>query len=93
LHGGVAYRSFPSGHSARTVAALSVVWIAYRKWRWACVLAVVAEAVGLIGMNYHFFGDVVAGGFTGGIVGVYAAHFVGLKCVHSPGLSARPGSL
>ncbi len=83
LHGGVAYRSLPSGHTARTVAAASVVWIVYRRWRWACVLAVVAEAVGLVGMNYHFVGDVVAGGYTGAIVGVFTAHFFGLNSVHS----------
>jgi len=35
-------------------------------------------AVGLIGMNYHFVGDVVAGAFVGGLVGVCAARFAGL---------------
>jgi hypothetical protein len=25
-------------------------------------------------MDYHFVGDVIAGGFVGGFVGVYTAH-------------------
>ena len=37
---------------------------------WAGVPAV---AVGLLGMDYHFVGDVIAGGFVGGIVGTYTA--------------------
>jgi membrane-associated phospholipid phosphatase len=79
FHGGSAYGSFPSGHTARTLAVAIVVWTAYPRWRWACALASVAIAVGLIGMNYHFVGDVIAGGFVGGIVGAYAAHFAGLE--------------
>ncbi|HEY8503613.1 MAG TPA: phosphatase PAP2 family protein [Gemmataceae bacterium] len=84
FHGGSAYGSFPSGHTARTVAAAAVVWIAYPAWRWACVLASAAVAAGLIGMNYHFVGDVTAGGFVGGIVGAYAAHFAGLAGAPAP---------
>jgi membrane-associated phospholipid phosphatase len=76
--GGRGYQSFPSGHTARTLAAAAVVWIAYPWWRWAAVAASLAVAVGLIGMNYHFVGDVVAGGFIGGLVGTYTAACCGL---------------
>jgi hypothetical protein len=38
----------------------------------------VAVAVGLLGIDYHFVGDVIAGGLVGGIVGAYAAHYTGL---------------
>jgi membrane-associated phospholipid phosphatase len=65
------YRSFPSGHTARTVAVAAVVWIAYPNLRWLCILASVIEGVALIGMNYHFVGDVVGGGFLGGVVGAW----------------------
>jgi membrane-associated phospholipid phosphatase len=78
FHGGSAYMSFPSGHTARTLAVAAVVWIAYPKWRWACVLAAAVVAVGLLGMDYHFVGDVIAGGFVGGIVGAYTATYAGL---------------
>ena len=70
---GRAYGSFPSGHTARTAAAASVFWLAYPRGRWACALVVAVEGAALVGMNYHFVGDVVAGGFVGGVVGVYAS--------------------
>jgi len=72
------YDSFPSGHTTRTVAIAAVYWVAYPRWRWLGVLATAAVVVGLIGMNYHFVGDTVAGAFVGGLVGVYAAHFARL---------------
>ncbi len=78
FHSGSAYGSFPSGHTARTVAMMSVVWIACPKWRWICVVAVLAEIVGLLGMDYHFVGDIVGGGFVGGTVAAYVAVCLGL---------------
>jgi membrane-associated phospholipid phosphatase len=85
FHGGRAFGSFPSGHTARTLAAATVVWLAYPRWRWACVLASSAVPVGLIGMDYHFVSDVIAGGFLGAIVGVYTACLCGLP-------ASRPGT-
>ncbi len=86
FHAGSAYGSFPSGHTARTAAAAAVFWLAYPRWRWACALAVAVEGLALVGMDYHFVGDVVAGGFVGGIVGVYAAQCAGVggEPEHSP---------
>jgi membrane-associated phospholipid phosphatase len=78
FHGGIGFESFPSGHSARTLAVAGVAWIGYPRWRWVCVLAAVLVALGLVGMNYHFVGDVIAGGFVGGIVAMYVAHFCGV---------------
>jgi membrane-associated phospholipid phosphatase len=65
FHGGHGYASFPSGHTAVTCAVISVLWIYYPAWRWLYVLAVLAVALGLIGANYHFVSDVIAGGFVG----------------------------
>lgn len=84
FHGGSAYGSFPSGHAARMLAVAAIVWIAYPRWQWACVLVAVAVAAGLLGMNYHFAGDVIAGAFVGGIVGAFTAHFCGLREECSP---------
>jgi membrane-associated phospholipid phosphatase len=78
FHAGRAYGSFPSGHTARTLAAVAVVWVAYPWWRWACAATSLAVPVGLIGMDYHFVGDVIAGGFLGAIVGTYTACLCGL---------------
>ena len=38
FHAGVVYGSFPSGHTARTTAFVSVVWLAYPRLRWVCAL-------------------------------------------------------
>jgi membrane-associated phospholipid phosphatase len=65
FHGGHAYAAFPSGHTAVTTAVIAVLWIYYPKWRWLYVLAVATVTIGLIGANYHFVSDVIAGGFVG----------------------------
>jgi membrane-associated phospholipid phosphatase len=90
FHGGSAYGSFPSGHTARTLAVAAVVWIVFPRWRWGCVLASAAIAVGLVGMNYHFVGDVIAGGFVGGIVGTYTAHCCGFSDTAGPAPQPAP---
>jgi membrane-associated phospholipid phosphatase len=85
------YDSFPSGHTARTVAIVSIVWIACSNWlvRGLCILATALVVIGLIGMDYHFVGDCVAGGCVGGIVGMYTTHFCGLR--PQPALTCRAG--
>lgn len=72
------YDSFPSGHTARTVGILTVFWSAFPRWpvRAFCILATCAVVSGLIVNNYHFVGDVIAGGFVGGILGMYFTHAV-----------------
>jgi len=82
FHGSLVYGSFPSGHTARVLAIVAVYWIAYPRWRWAGVLATAAVVVGLVGMNYHFVGDTIAGGVVGGLVGMYTAHFCRLTREH-----------
>lgn len=81
---GSAYGSFPSGHMARVLGFTAVVWIAYPWWRWACVLAALATAAGLLGMNYHFVSDVIAGSFLGSIVGMCVGHFAGVRWAIEP---------
>ena len=65
FHGGPGYASFPSGHTTVTCALISVLWVLYPYWRPFYAAIVLAVAVGLIGANYHFLSDVVAGGFLG----------------------------
>src|SRR5262245_9347805 len=91
FHGVAAYGSFPSGHTARAAAVAAVYWAAYPGWRWACALGPAAVGVGLVGMDYHFVGDVVAGGLVGGLVGAYTAHFFALDEGRKSGAPDRPG--
>lgn len=65
FHGGTGWESFPSGHTAVTLAIVTVLWIRHPVLKPALILAVAAVATGLVGMNYHFPGDVVAGAFVG----------------------------
>ncbi len=65
FHAGTAFESFPSGHTTAICAVISVLWISYPRWRVVYVLCVAAVAIGLLGANYHFLSDVIAGGFVG----------------------------
>jgi membrane-associated phospholipid phosphatase len=65
FHGGAGYASFPSGHTSVICAIISVLWILHPKLRALYLLLVLAITVGLIGANYHFLSDIVAGAFVG----------------------------
>jgi membrane-associated phospholipid phosphatase len=65
FHGGAGYSSFPSGHTTAICAVMSVLWICYPKFRAIYGLLIAAVAIALIGADYHFLSDVIAGGFLG----------------------------
>jgi len=65
FHGGRGYASFPSGHTTVVCAAMTVLWFLYPRWRPLWVLIAIAVAVGLVGADYHFLADVIAGAFIG----------------------------
>jgi membrane-associated phospholipid phosphatase len=69
FNGGGAFNSFPSGHTTATLAVLSVLWICYPRFRPVYVVVALAVAIGLIGSNFHFLGDVVGGAFLGATIG------------------------
>jgi membrane-associated phospholipid phosphatase len=66
---GRAYESFPSGHTAAVCAAMSVLWLCYPRWRALYAVVVGLVVVGLLGSDFHFLGDIVAGGFVGASTG------------------------
>lgn len=69
FHGGAGYASFPSGHTTAICALVSVLWMMWpRGWPLYCAL-VLAVVVGLIGADYHFLSDIIAGGFLGTTIG------------------------
>jgi membrane-associated phospholipid phosphatase len=69
FHRGRAYESFPSGHTAAVCSAMSVLWLCYPRWRALYAIVVAAVVIGLIGSDFHFLGDIVAGAFVGASTG------------------------
>lgn len=78
FHGGWGWGSFPSGHTVAAMSFLAVPAIAYPKWRLACLILVLLEALALWAQDYHFFSDIVAGAFLGGAVALVASRIAGL---------------
>lgn len=69
FHRGRAYEAFPSGHTAAVCSAMSVLWQCYPHWRALYAVVVGLVVVGLLGSDFHFLGDIVAGGFVGASTG------------------------
>jgi membrane-associated phospholipid phosphatase len=65
FHGGPGFAAFPSGHMTAICAVMSVLWICYPRFRLLYAIAIAAVAVGLVAADFHFVGDVIAGGFLG----------------------------
>jgi membrane-associated phospholipid phosphatase len=74
FHGGRGYASFPSGHTTAISALAGAVWFLWPQWRWGGVALVLAVAIGLLGSNYHWLSDIIAGTIVGGATGAAAAH-------------------
>lgn len=73
FHGGAGWASFPSGHETLVCAVAGCLWTLAPRLRPLCVVAVLAIAIGLLGADYHWLSDVLAGGLLGWLVGVLAA--------------------
>jgi membrane-associated phospholipid phosphatase len=65
FHGGPGFAAFPSGHATAVCAVMSVLWLCYPRFRLFYAAAIVAVAVALVVADFHFLGDVIAGGFLG----------------------------
>ena len=66
---GPGYESFPSGHTTAVVAVMSVLWICYPRLRILYAAIGAAVVIGLIGANFHFLSDCIAGAFIGASTG------------------------
>src|SRR3984957_17510727 len=65
FHGGGGFASFPPGPTTMIFTVMTVLWICYPRFRPVYALCMAAVAVGLVGANFHFLSDVIAGGFLG----------------------------
>jgi membrane-associated phospholipid phosphatase len=79
FHGGQAYQSFPSGHMTAICAVASVLWAYYPRFRVVYVLVVLAALVGLVGANFHFLSDTIAGAFLGVSTGLMATKLLRMR--------------
>jgi membrane-associated phospholipid phosphatase len=50
-------------------AVISVLWIYYPKFRVLYAIIVAAVAIGLLGADYHFVSDIIAGTMLGTVTG------------------------
>jgi membrane-associated phospholipid phosphatase len=73
FHGGQGYASFPSGHTTAITAFAGALWFLCPKMRWLGVALAVAVVIGLLGADYHWLSDILAGGVLGGTTGMAAA--------------------
>ncbi len=73
FQGGQAYASFPSGHTAAMSALAGAVWFLWPKLRWLGVVLVMTVVIGLLGADYHWLSDILAGAILGGATGAAAA--------------------
>lgn len=70
FHGGQGFASFPSGHTTVITAPCAALWrdMAALRPAWLCLPALVA--LGLLGCDYHFLSDCIAGALLGAACGV-----------------------
>ena len=73
FHGGQAYQSFPSGHMTAICTLASVLWIYYPRLRPIYFVGTLAALFGLVGANFHFLSDTIAGAFVGASTGLMTA--------------------
>lgn len=69
MQGGGALNAFPSGHMATNCAVLAVLWLWYPRFKVYYLIGGLGAGAGLVGANYHFLGDVIAGAFVGASIG------------------------
>ncbi len=72
--GGQGYASFPSGHTTAITAFAGSLWFLWPKLRWLGIVLTLAVVIGLLGADYHWLSDIIAGGILGGTTGAVAAN-------------------
>ena len=74
FHGGQGYASFPSGHTAAATAFAGSLWFLWPRLRWLGILLTLCVVIGLLGADYHWLSDIIAGGILGATTGAVAAN-------------------
>ena len=58
---------------------ISILWLSRLKWRWLYAVVGGLMCLALVGLNYHFVGDVIAGAMLGSVTGVCTTRFFHLR--------------
>ena len=74
FHFGKAFDSFPSGHTTVIFAFMTVLWIMFPRLRWLAILCCASVIIGLMGCNFHFPSDIIAGALLGTISAIFVLH-------------------
>jgi membrane-associated phospholipid phosphatase len=73
------------------LAVAAVLWMSYPRYRAVYGLACGVMAAALVGLNFHFVGDVIAGGFLGATVGLLVLlSFPGLRAATTDHAVKKP---
>lgn len=75
FHGGPGWAAFPSGHTTIAFALASSLWFVWPRGRGLYALGAALVVVGLIGANYHWLSDIIAGAALGTAVGAVSAQY------------------
>ena len=73
---GRGYHAFPSGHMTAISVAMVSLALNWPRWKWLAPIPVALVAIGMIGANYPWVSDLIAGTFLGTAVAL-AAHRLG----------------
>lgn len=69
LRSGSPYQSFPSGHSVQAASVVAVMWSFYPRLRLVMLAGFAVMAGALMLGQWHFLGDILAGGLVGALAG------------------------
>lgn len=87
FHGDLEHASFPSGHTTVIFAVMTVLWIMYPRWRPFAIFWCSIVILGLLGCNFHFPSDILAGAFIGIISAVFVIHAMQIYAKNIEGCS------
>lgn len=90
LRRGAPFQSFPSGHSVQASAIIAVFWGFYPKLRGLMVAGFALIAVALMVGEWHYLGDIIAGGLVGTLGGIAVVRLWGLVRGKRPSIRPRP---
>jgi membrane-associated phospholipid phosphatase len=77
LHGGASFESFPSGHTTAISAPMAVLWARVPRYRLLWGVVIVVVVAGLLGADFHFVSDTIAGFLLGTAVAAGVLALIG----------------